>query len=360
MKIGLVTFSTDKRNMAGIITAPLYFEKTLNEFCEAQIISLQEESKYSVYPEIIRYMKPEEKKADILNEYDFIIFMTPGYLIKKKDDDPDKIMYSDMLDDLTTPFAIVINEERDGQLYFHFNEFIEHPYYSLLILNSEDMHEDFDYLYPKSGAWFELNFTIPMSRDDIFSHMVEYMSRENTLVNTQRWVPRKRIAELINITPELSAKGIDTYIYGDRKVYFYYKDLVNRNTEFWHDGGGFIPEQLPEILKPMKYLYNFVYVARESKHRKMRGRLELVTIEGLMNGVLPVLCSQTVPSWIGSKGKSAIVLDKDDLGKLPDILSSISNEEWSERFTNFYDEVQDNIYKKYFKFIELLEELCNS
>ena len=356
MKIALVTFSTDSRNMAGIITAPLYFNQMLNEYCNSEIVVLHEAGKHDVYPDKIRYLKEGESKSGVLNEYDFVIFMTPGYLIKKKDDDPDKIMYSDMLDDLKTPFGFVINEERDGQLYFHFNEFVNHPMYKLLLLNSEDMHYDFQYLLPKNGKWFEFNFAIPLINKDIIENAKNNIS-SNVLVNTQRWVPRKRIKELIDITPELSKEGIQTDIWGDRKVYFYYRDLINKNTQYWNDCGGFHPDELCNILKNKKYLYNFVYVARESKNRKMRGRLELVTIEGLKYGVLPVLCSQTTPSWVGSIGKSAIVLDKEDLDKLPKILSEISDDEWFERFTNFFKEVRMNIYSKYVSLTSEISEL---
>lgn len=359
MRIALVTFSTDDRNMAGIITAPYYFYQMLNKvdpYSHADLVVLHEAGKHDIDPELFRYMKEGETKSGVLNEYDFIIFMTPGYLIKKKDDQLDADIYGEMLDDLHKPFAIVINEERDGQLYFHFNEFIDHPYYSLLMLNSENMHEDFEYLLPKSGRWFEFNFTMPLDIKSILNSAVAKMSDKNILVNTQRWVPRKRIKELIDITPDLASHGIQTDIWGDRKVYFYYRDLINHNTEYWNDFGGFSPDQLPSILKDKKYLYNFVYVARESKNRKMRGRLELVTMEGLSQGVLPVLCSQTTPSWVGSKGKSAIVLDKDKLVDLPEIISNISNEEWLRRLKMFYAEVDEFIVRRY---PDLIKEISN-
>lgn len=360
MKIALVTFSTDNRNMAGIITAPYYLYQMLNKVGpngQADLVVLHEAGKHDINPDLFRYMKEGETKSGVLNKYDFIIFMTPGYLIKKKDDKLGEDIYGDMLDDLHKPFAIVINEERDGQLYFHFNEFIDHPCYRLLMLNSENMHEDFEYLLPKSGQWFEFNFTMPLDINEILNCAVSKMNDKNILVNTQRWVPRKRIKELIDITPDLAHHGIQTDIWGDRKVYFYYRDLINHNTEYWNDCGGFNPDQLPSILTNKKYLYNFVYVARESKNRKMRGRLELVTMEGLKYGVLPILCSQTTPSWVGSKGRSAIVLDKDNLVDLPDIISNISNEEWLRRIKVFYAEVNEFIIANYVKLHYCISEI---
>ena len=130
-------------------------------------------------------------------------------------------------------------------------------------------------------------------------------------------------------------------------TYFYSKDILQTNVGCWTDLGSFMPSDLPDLLKDSKYHYDFVFVKRQNRNRRMRGRLELVTIEALMNGCVPVLCDQSVPTWIGSKGDSAIVLPKEDLCKLPDIISEISEEEYLLRVRNFYDEVKEYIWNKY-------------
>jgi len=360
MKIGIVTFNTDKRNMAGIITAPLYMSQLLNTYSkfDVDIVSTKPKTKHDL--DGIKYPDATTSVGEFLNYYDFLIFSTPGFLFKKKDM-VDYNVYDYIFDELETPFSIVINEERDGQLYNHFDEFTKHDNYCLLMLNSEDMHLDFEYLLPRNGQYFEFNYiSLIKSKEEILDLAEEKLHSTNrSIISTSRWVNRKRVLELAQISKDLHCTGIETFIAGDRKTYFYFKEVLTTNVEFWTDLKPFMPEDLEALLKPHMFHYDFVYVKRESKNRKMRGRLELVTIEALNSGCLPVLCSQSVPSWL-LEGKSAIVLDKDDLDKLPNILSNMSDQDYLARVSKFYDLVDKNINGKYLSFISTIEQLVTT
>ena len=363
MNIAVVTFNTDAQHMTGIIAGPIYLWQTLNaqEGVTADLIATHPKGENDL--DIVQYPNANECIPEYLNKYDFIIFATPGYRINDVDSVTEP-MYTEMLTGLTTPFGITINAETDYQTYpkIIWDELTSHPYYRVLFLNAEESHNDFTQILPKDGTYIEFNFMIPMSLKEVVKNAVAKMNEPNRIISTARWIPIKRVAELVDLAPKFKENGIELLVAGDRRTYFYYRDILANHPEDWTDLGSFNLEDLPEMLKNVKYHYGMMFLKRITKKRTaLRHRLELVTLEALMHGCLPVLCDQLAPSWIGSTGPSAIVLNKDEMDRLPDIIASISPEEYVSRVKTFYNEVRINIWSKYQDaFIPTLQKVIDS
>lgn len=352
MKIAIATFHNNMAEnvIGGITTGPFYMkallEKLDNEI-EVEIVCLVKQLKTSC--EGVRYIdNPSE-----LNEYDFVIFKTPGHQLEKFKEDLADTRYNYILEKLEVPFSFIVNEERDREIFPYYLQFANHPMMRFVMFNSIGMHEDFPDMYEHCGDYVEFNYAI-------FNNSLEEVLQkarnktEKVITSTARWVPRKRVIELTDLAPRFVNNGFKVKVYGASQSYFTTIKIVDNNKEFWENKGYYKPDELPEVLKDAQYHYNFVFLKRKTKNRVMRDRIEIATFEALMEGCLPVLCKDTSPKWISDD--SAVIIPSSELNDLPDILAGISDEERLERIKLFYNLAYENLIPNYQEIINKIKE----
>lgn len=341
MKVALVTFHNDigQFRVGGVATGPIYFKGVLSRYTghDPDILVVGPQHKNSGFLDQVEFVT--ENVPDRLNQYEFIIFNTPGFTYEDFDESRVGHAYDYVLNGLNTPFAFIVNEERDRYLYPYYMEFVEHPMLKFVLFNSIGMHEDFPEMYEKCGKWIEYNYMIPL--DDIDTILKRFDQKDySKIISTARWTDRKRVAELAQMTPRLKELGFDVTIAGAAQNYFASRKVLV-NTECWTNRGYYTPDQLPEMLSDKAFHYNFVCTKRPRKNQIMRPRLELATYEAFNQGCLPIVCTQTSPDWV--KNYCCVALDKDQLSDLPEILSKLTVGDMRVMMMNFMREIEINV-----------------
>lgn len=352
MKIAIATFHNNEAEnvIGGITTGPFRMKSLLEKLdkdLEIEIVCLVKKLKTSC--EGVKYIEDMNE----LNDYDFIIFKTPGHQLEKFKDELAETRYNYILENLETPFSFIVNEERDREIFPYYLQFAKHPMMKFVMFNSIGMHEDFPDMYEYCEDYVEFNYAI---FDNSLEEVIEKAKSktEKVLTSTARWVPRKRVVELTDLAPRFVDNGFKVKIYGADQSYFTTIKIIDNNKEFWENKGYYKPEDLEEVLSDAQYHYNFVFLKRKNKNRIMRDRIEIATFEALNEGCLPVLCKDTSPKWISDD--SAIIINSSELEELPDILAGISDEERLERIRKFYNLSYENLIPNYQEIISKIKE----
>lgn len=368
MKVAIVTFHNDKHEskVGGITTGPFYMRDILSKVAVDRDIDL--------HIDIIALTKKHKSSCDgvlfltdhhDLEKYDFVIFKTPGYQLEKFDESQADTRYDWILNDINIPpFAFIVNEERDKEIFPYYKNFCDHPKCAFILFNSIGMHEDFQEFYETCGKYIEFNYAIfNSSKDEVLDKAMNKESK--VLTSTARWVPRKRVQELAGISPRLVDKGFTVKIFGAAQSYFTAVKILETNPDSWENHGYYAPEDVETILQDAKYHYNFVFLKRKTKNRVMRPRLEISTFEALNAGCLPVICSDTSPEWIKDAEEqglpNAICINSSDLERLPEILEGIENDNSRLlRISNFYDAAYENTILDYHNILMSIQEVMNN
>lgn len=352
MKIAIATFHNNMAEnvVGGITTGPFYMKQMLQKMdpsLSVEIVCLVKKTKTSCNGAV--YIDDMSK----LNDYDFIIFKTPGHQLEKFDENVAETRYDYLLKNLKTPFSFIVNEERDREVFPYYMQFCNHPMMRFVMFNSIGMHEDFPEMYEHCGEYVEFNYAIfntPIS--EILNKAK--MKEDKVVTSTARWVPRKRILELTDLAPKLQSFGFNVKIYGASQSYFTTIKIVENNKESWENRGYYRPDELSDVLKDAQYHYNFVFLKRKNKNRIMRNRLEIATFEALMEGCLPIICKDTSPDWVSPD--SAVVVPSCKIDRIPEIISSISNSERLIRIKKFYDICWKNLSPNYVNILNKIKE----
>lgn len=349
-KICVCTFhnAVNFREIGGISTGPLYLHQHLSDYFETvDLISLRDtKNEDEMFSNVKVTSNPE-----ILNEYDFVIFMSPGLTHEKFNENKADTAYMDVLNTLTKKFAFIINEEADRKLYPYYKNFLNHPNMALVIFNSIGMEDTFQDFLEVCPNWTRLNFAPKL--EPLETILERARTKDNVITSTAVWKHRKRQRELIESSENFVKHGIQVKIAGSHHSTFYVRSLQkdnlleNPNCTLL---GYYTPSELPEIVKDAKFHYNFVYLKRELKTRIMKPRIEIATLECFNQGCLPVICSNTTPEWVGED--SAIRVPKTRFDELPEILSSLTDEEVENRLRKFYELVKINIHDQYEEFCQ--------
>lgn len=352
MKIAIATFHNNEAEqvVGGITTGPFYMKsllQKLDDTLDVEIVCLVKQLKTSCSG--VRYISDMNE----LNEYDFIIFKTPGHQLEKFNEDLAETRYDYLLKGLNKPFSFIVNEERDREIFPYYLQFARHPMMRFVMFNSIGMHEDFKDMYEYCEDYVEFNYAIfNNSLDEVLE---KAKAKTNKVVtSTARWVPRKRVLELTDLAPRLKDEGFTVKIYGASQSYFTTQKIIVNNPDSWENKGYYRPEDISEVLSDAQYHYNFVFLKRKTKNRIMRDRLEISTFEALNEGCLPIVCKDTSPKWITDD--SAIIIGSDELEQLPEILSGITDEERLERIKLFYNLSYDNLIPNYYEIINKIKE----
>ncbi|AMM44951.1 hypothetical protein SP15_153 [Bacillus phage SP-15] len=365
MRIGFLTFHNDysSNKVGGVVSGPLYMVQNLRQVIGAEVDFLvvadstkrgkirnkAYEEDVSSFLGFFEGTKDHESDVELLNSYDLLMFMTPGKTYEKFKEE--KVgQYKKVLDKLTVPFGFIVNEERDRDMYLYYTEFTDHPGCKYILYNSEDMAKDFEDFNQGGKVVAEFQFMTPL--EPLNKILEKASNKTSSVINTGRWVNRKRIVEYVELAPKFAEVGIQPYLAGAKQNPFYSKQVDEMlETQYFQDKtyqdyltyvGAYKPtkEELDGLLDDKMFHYNFVFLRTK---RKMYNRLEIATMEAFNRGCLPIVCSETSPDWV----EGALSLSRDQLEEIPSIVAGISDAERIDRLTIFYKSIRDNVEAKY-------------
>lgn len=351
-KLAVCTFHVDvsPNNIGGVSFVPVYNTLNLRKYIgKVDTVSIRPDS--PAEEETKLWADVKSGGLNTLKDYDYVIFQSLGLTYEKFDEKkPNK--YKDMLDQLDKKFSVVINEENDRKIYPYHMDFLNHPNCEYIIFNCPGMATVFeDWIQIKPYKVF-----IPAPplapAEDIFAKI---MHKKRKIMSTSRWTTSKRILEFVKMKKDFEDRGIQIATAGAHQSYWYaleMKEVMPNGEPDWEDLDYFEPHQLPEILKDAMFHWDFLFQKKGMGLRTHQPRLELVTLEALNEGCLPVICEQFTPDWLGTE--SAVRLPKERLLDIPEVLSNIDKNQAHERIMRMYDLVQKNIFDTYEEFASSL------
>lgn len=356
-KLAICTFHSDVnlKNIGGVSFVPVYNTINLRKYFNVvDTVSVRTKVK-SEDTELWKDML--SGGVDTLRDYDYVIFQSLGLTYEKYDEkDPEK--YKKMLDDLDRPFSVVVNEENDRKIYPYHMDFITHPNCQYIIFNCPGMTSVFQDWIEIRPAQVFLPAPPLATEEDIINKVYNHTSRSDNpiIMSTSRWTTSKRILEFVRMKDDFERNGITLKTAGARQSHWYVlemQEVMPNGEPDWEDLGYFEPHQLPGILKEVTFHWNFLFQKKGMGLRTHQPRLELVTLEALNEGCLPVICSQFTPDWVGTD--SAVRLPREELLTIPDVLGRTSKSGITERVLRMHKLVQENIFDTYDSFASSLE-----
>lgn len=342
LKICIVTFHNgfDPGTVGGGSSAPIYLADQLrHHFKTVDLISLRYTKDYlSPIAAEVAY----HKDADVLDNYDFVIFSAPGLTYEKYDENnADK--YIDILNHAKS-FTFMCHEENDRQLYPYYKNFLTHPNIKFVTFNCPTMgtYTFTDYV-DTVGDWDYVSFCPTMPAKEVV--MEKATEKKDKIMSTCRWTTSKRVYEYLSMAKDFVDNGIEVYAAGSHQSYWYNLKMAELPTEYYTDLGYFEPSQVPSLLSDVKYHWNFLFQLRSMGLKSHQPRLEIATMEAIREGCLPVICKEFTPDWVGED--AAVRISKDNYTDLPKILGSMTDEERLNRIDTLYDRVMNHIHDRY-------------
>ena len=199
--------------------------------------------------------------AEILNQYDFIVFGSAGSMSDKKLGP----WWQPVLDSLEIPFAVQINNEVDKQDLIYRDLFYDHPHFSLGLPITEGL------AYTSTPNRDNLPALVYecLPRTNLPDPGIFYAEKRDQVVTTCRITTRKRILELVQQAEKLHYAGFTTDIYGADATWRYVSSLKELGNQYWNFHGSFNREQLSSILAPARFHYNCCFLKREAVTRRI-------------------------------------------------------------------------------------------
>lgn len=332
--------SFSPNEVGGVSSAPVYLYNQLwRLFDNIDIISMRlvKESNLSpIAARVIYYDDPT-----VLDKYDFVIFTTPGLTYEKYDErTPNK--YVDILNH-AKKFTFIFNEENDLKMYPYHKNFVYHPNLAFLTFNCPGMVDSFKEYVDYVKDWDYVSFSPVLPPKDVILERAK--NKKNKIMSTCRWTTSKRIYEYLSMTEDFIKNGIEVFAAGAHQSYWYNLKMAELPSKNYTDLGYFEPSQIHDLLKDVKYHWNFLFQLRGMGQRTHKPRLEIATMEAIREGCLPVICKEFTPDWVGLD--SAVRLSKNDYTSIPDVLGAMTDEERLARIDRLYDLVDENITKHY-------------
>lgn len=372
MKIAVVTFREGgtEQDMCGIVTAPLYIADMLSPYVKsADVFSARSKVPLSV-PKVWGERVKTADSSAVLNEYDYVIFTTPGKYYtttqfnRDKERNPDKVYnYPTILDGLKTRFSILNADEQDINIYSYMNTFLSHEACDGVIFLSEEMR-DSTLIDTNDKNVYILPPTPKLTNRDYVIGRAKSPEKTRSIISLARWINCKRIAEYLqlvkdrkfqenNISAEIAGTCVSTFY---AAMTMYPMGLTDKFGNINEDipvlaHGSYDPTDLERLLKHISFSWDFLYYERVTA-KSLKPRLMQTSIEALCQGVLPVVCEEFTPKWLGSN--SLIRLPKKDMNEIPYVVGQMSDEERINRVADAYD-ILDTVQSKYYKdFVEVL------
>ena len=351
LKVAVATFHNgwSVNDIGGASSGPVYLVDQLRRQIETvDFIALRNTKDQSPIAAGAKYCAD----PSVLAEYDFVIFTGPGLTYEKYNEiTPNR--YLDVLQ-YAKKFTFICNEENDAKLYPYHMNFLTHPSLAFITFNCPGMVETFkdDYLQV-CPDWEYINFAPVMPEKDII--MEKAKQKNNKIMSTCRWTTSKRVYEYLAMSPEFIKNGIEVFAAGSHQSYWYNLKMEELPKDTYTDLGFFEPSQLPELLKDVKYHWNFLFQLRSMGRLTHRPRVEIATMEAFREGCLPVICKEFTPDWLGED--SAVRLSKHDYLSIPEVLGSMRDSERLERMSLLYDLV-DSAMCQYAYYAHRIAEIC--
>lgn len=293
MKLCICTFHNgfSPNDIGGVSSAPIYLYDQLKKyFNDIDIISLRATKSYlsPIAEGVVTYCSD----PSILENYDFVVFTTPG-LTYEKYDEKDPTRYIDVLNH-AKKFTFIFNEENDRKMYGWHMNFVNHPNLSFMTFNCPGMAEIFsDYIKDYCNDWDYVSFSPILPDKDTILEKARH--KNNKIMSTCRWTTSKRIYEYLSMSEDFINNGIEVFAAGAHQSYWYNLRMAELPSNSYNDLGYFEPSQVPELLKDVKYHWNFLFQVRSMGLRTHQPRLEIATMEAIREGCLPVICKEFTP-----------------------------------------------------------------
>lgn len=349
MKVCIVTFHNgfSANDIGGASSGPIYLRDQLKRYFEdIDLITLRDNKKdTSPIASGVRY----EKDASVLDNYDFIIFTGPGLTYEKYDENtPDK--YLDILSH-AKKFTFICNEENDRKLYPYYKNFLEHKNIAFVTFNCPGMVNSFPDYVLTAKDWDYVSFSPELPNKEVILGRAK--TKKNKIMSTCRWTTSKRVFEYLSMTEDFIKNGIEVYAAGAHQSYWYNLKMEELPSKNYIDLGFFEPSKIPELLKDVKYHWNFLFQLRSMGQKSHQPRIEIATMEAFREGCLPVICKEFTPDWLGED--SAVRLSKDDYTSIPEVLGHMSDEERLQRISLLYDLIQSNSIAHYEEYADRIK-----
>ena len=353
LKICVATFHNGfgPGEVGGVSSAPIYLSDQLRKFFSSvDVITLRNTKNYkSPIADSVAF----HSDYSVLDNYDFVIFATPGLTYEKYDErTPNK--YIDVLDH-AKKFTFICNEENDRKLYPYHMNFLYHPNMTFVTFNCPGMANPFKEYIDICGDWSYVSFSPILPSKDVILERAS--KKSNKIMSTCRWTTAKRVYEYLSMSDDFVANGIEVFAAGAHQSYWYNLQMQELTTTAYTDLGYFEPSQIPELLSDVKYHWNFLFLMKDMGFRNHNPRLEIATMEAIREGCLPVLCEETTPDWL--QFDTAVRLSKKNYLDIPTVLGKMSDDERMDRIERLYDRVSDTLDAVYHNFSHMIEKACS-
>lgn len=407
MRIGILSFeeALTSKTLRGVSTTTRYLQENLRATGLNVDLLVYGKGKLN-YPlgfNIVSHYENLEELANIRDNYDFIIYYTPGRSLEKYDEKvPNK--YCDVLDKIRLPFTFIYHSEEYVKHQPYRLNFINHPdckFLTFIVEGFKDVYKDDLAMKPE---YFVMSMRPPLnSLESILNR-----NKTNSVIITSVWTNFKRNLEYFQLVGKFLDLGITPYSAGSPASNFYMNDILDslvsdieliydkekkqddrslakyrdylsmlsylkldmpwrkdeeskmpkvigaylhtKSGHKWYDYGAYYPEDMPAILADKKFHWN---ISCYKVNKTYIPKFETVTLEAFNEGCLPVICKETTPEEVPED--SAIRLSKIDYAEHLDILSEMSDEERTRRLIKFYELLRDTSMYENFK--KTLEEL---
>lgn len=396
MKVGIMSFeeSLNSKTLRGVFTTTRYLQENLRGTgLEVDLLVYgNNKLEYPTGFDIVHHCRTLYDLSKLKEEYDFMIYFTPGRSWEKFDEkDPNK--YVDVLEAVGLPFTTIYHSEEYKTHQPYRMNFIRHrdcKFITLITEGFKDIYED----DLKICNDYAVALMLPPLNSLRYILSKEKM---NSIIMTSAWTNFKRNREYFELAGEFTRLDIKPYSAGAPSSNFYLNEIMDdvvdrieisyneyitptelstakyydyalmisrlkqdvpytkknskdipyvegaiihtKSGHCWYDYGAYYPEQMKSILEDKKFHWN---MSCYKINKAYVPRLEIVTVEALNEGCLPIICKETTPDWVTDD--SAIRLSKKDYAEHLDTLRDMSEEERISRISKFYDLVKTHLY----------------
>lgn len=315
MDVAIISFHTAKKDtdMSGLSTSAFYVRDMLTDGnINSKIYSMYNYDEF-IYDDIVYLDKDNYSE---LNNYDSIIFLTPGYtnssLVR------DKKLYLELVDSIKVNYSIMIHDEHYKRLYPLEHIFTESKYFSGYVLVDELMLDRFEFL---DGHLTSVSMVTPKLNPWDYIESCAKSKEGNQIASTSRVITHKRQFELLELYEDFKANNVSVKCYGSLSANWTYLKIKNELSDLPLDDilyGVYYPEALHDIMSKITYHYDLCYYKIGKMNKSVGKRLELTTLEGLNEGCVSIISEEMKP--IDFPDDAAIVVPKNCEHELVDLL----------------------------------------
>lgn len=298
MKVAILAWNASvKSKVNGTVTGALYARDGLRKLnIDTDIITLNKSGR-TLKTNIPGALHFKYEDLDKL-EYDRLLFTLPGpgdYELSKSDF-ADHPVFDHYLN-LKTPFMCWFQHETDRKAYSKvFPYMLNHKYFRGSII----IHEGMKSFVPDKPV-----VLCPVFPPIDESFIPPPRKKRNLIITTCRLDWSKNPGWLMETSPVLKHMGYHVHIWGVQQGRGYYLRTIKpcmdaMGDRFFKLRGSYSPVDVVDVMAPAKYHANFMWTGGKSWH--FMKRVELASVEALMNGCVPIYPHGTLPDWYPEDG----------------------------------------------------------